>query len=457
MHEQRDFRGQWWLPGNRDKKSVGGVLSYHPTDGLELDVFDSLTQRESDVFEVSKGDEPAVVDRVFGITHDGDHVTLDTCQQTFEKVAYDSGIIRPETFSVTRALLGEHFHDEIQFESVGLQVEALHRWFSRSGLNLNLDPHSTYQEPTATAENTPSKPVVSAQYTYPSSETVVSNNLTIHFDPGVTVEREDSGSVKFSETTSIEVGPRSGDDTISLNRVQSILRKIQLFIALGLQEPVQPTEITGYYESDGEQPENSVEILTNSTTENTVSENPHQQELLFLLPDIEEVLESLLDTWLQSFDELAPVLNIYFKTVYGDSDLTTMYLLRRAVLEVYYRTRIRENQPGGQSLERTNFAESQADYDTIEALLENEKGKPFDTELEEVLKHHSDTISKLPDQLADQVSEAHLDTESLFEETTSSSSALYRRSESLAIICDIVILSEIGLSPDRISTLIGTN
>jgi hypothetical protein len=454
MHDQRDLRGHWWLPGNREERIVGGVLSYHPIDGLELDVFDSLTQRESDGLEISGGDEPEVIGRIFGITHDGDRVTLDTCQRTFERVAYNSGVSRPETFSVARALLGEHFHDEIRFGSVGMQVEALHRWFSRSGLNLDFDPDPGNQETNDTVENQGSDSVVSAQYTYPDSETVVSNDLTVHFDPGITVEREGSTSVKFSETTSIEIGPTWSEDTLSLSQAQSVLRKIQLFLALGLQEPIQPIEITGYYESEREQPEASVEILTNSSAENKISENPHQQELLFLLPDIEDEFESVLDTWIQSFDELTPVLNIYFKTIYDDSDLITKYLLQRAVLEVYYCTQIRGNQFSEPSFEQTNFEESQADFDTIRALLGKETEKPFDAQLEEILEHHSDTVSKIPDKVADRVSEAHSSIESLFDRSQNASSALYRQSESLAIICNIVILSEINLSPERIATLV---
>ncbi|MFC3957650.1 hypothetical protein [Halovivax cerinus] len=457
MHDQRDLRGHWWLPGNRDERVVGGVLSYHPTDGLELDVFDSLTHHASDAFKISEDGEPPVVDRILGITDDGDRVTLDTCQRTFKRVVNGSEVIRPETFLVTRALLGEHFHDEIQFESVGMQLEALHRWFSRSGLNLDLDPDAGEQETNGTVEKQASEPVVSAQYTYPDSETVVSDDLTVHFDPGITVERGRSTTVKFSETTSIEVGPRWSEDTISLNRTQTVLRKIQLFLALGLQEPVQPIEITGYYESGGEQPEASVEILTNSSAEDTVSENSHPQELLFLLPDIEEEFESVLDTWIKSFEELAPVLNIYFKTIYDDPDLITMYLLRRATLEAYYRTRICANQPGGPSLDHTGFEEPQADYDTIKALLGEETEKSFDVQLEEIFERHSDTASKVPDQVVDWVSEAHSSIDSLLEGTQNSSFALYRRSENLAIIFNIVILSEIGLSPDRIATFIKTN
>ncbi|QLH83826.1 hypothetical protein [Halosimplex pelagicum] len=456
MHDQRELRGHWWLPGNKENRTVGGVLSYHTAEGLELDVFDSLGESESDAFGISEEEEPQVVDRIFGITDDGDRVTLDECHQTFEKVTYGSEVTRPETFAVSTALIGEHFHEDIRLESVGMEVEAFHRWFSRSGLNIDFNPGPDGRENNRETERTDSGSIVRADYTYPDSETVVSNEFRVYLDPGITVQQEQSSSVKFSETTSIEVGPRLDEEPISLSQGKSVLRKIRFFIALGLQEPIQPIEITGYYESEGEQPEASVEILTHSSADAAISDQPHRQELLFLLPDIEDVFESLLDTWIQSFDELAPVLHIYFKTIYDDTDLMTTYLLRRATLEVYYRTQIRENQTSGSSLAHTDFEEPQASYDTIKALIGEGSEKSFDAQLEEILDQHSDTVTKASDRLTDRISDSQSSIESLFEGTQNSSSALHLRSESLGVICNIVILSEIGLSPDRIATFIET-
>ncbi|GAA0467361.1 hypothetical protein MUK72_19075 (plasmid) [Halococcus dombrowskii] len=451
MHDQREVRGHWWRPGHRSD-SVGGIFSYQPSNGLELDLFDSLDQHETNSF---KGNEDTLetVERIYGITHDGDPVTLVKCYRTFERVVYGTEITNPETFVIETGLIGEHFDGDIRFNTVRLRLEALHRWFSRSGLDFDFEPEKEEKSSEDKPESDPVVPVVRAEYAYPDSETIDVGDMTLHFDPGITVERERS-SVNLGEYTSIDIDSGHENGTVSLPEAQAMSRKVRLFIALALQEPVQSLEMTGYYQSDTGSDSSSVEILMSANAESTTSDDQHPQEILFLLPDIEDEFERILQTWLQTFDELAPMFNFYFKSIYNDTNISTTYLLRRTMLEAYYNIRISEKQFSGLNKQKLDMISSQTEAETIGALMGEETDSSFEEQLNMILQNHSKVVDQLSEQLVDRITSFPTTNELPSDCNQNISSVLQNQSQNLGMICTIVILSETGFSPRKISTFV---
>jgi len=441
MRDEREFRGRWWAAEQDPEDSIGGILSYKQTDRLELEVFDRLGDEDGAVFAGKKGDGQSS-DRIYGVTEDGEAITLTGCQKTFEKVAYQSDIVRPESYLVETAVLGQHYEGEIRFDAVSLNLEAMYDWFSRSGLTLDFGMSDDDQD---------QESIMQAEYAYPDSETVVSRDLSIHFDPGITVSQERHG-IEISERTTIEIEAAETDDLISLTRAQSVLQRVRLFVALGLQEPVQPVEVTGYERAPADEPPTTMQILSSRTAESTVSEKRHPQNALFLLPDLGDTFEPALDNWLQNFVELEPVFNLYFETIYNNPDRTTTYLLYRALLELYYQARISEAQSVNVRNEAT--AERSEDAKTTAQLIHDAAQTPFSEQLDAILARFAETIDELPSRLATPMSTLRTGDEQKPDTDNSSPKDSDYRCHTLGTLCDVVILSELGLRSDKISTLL---
>jgi hypothetical protein len=73
--DEQEYRGHWWLPDQYDER-VGGVATYSPTTGPNIELFDSLVPTTEAMTDSVQHD------RIHGFTTDGDKIVLLRCMQT---------------------------------------------------------------------------------------------------------------------------------------------------------------------------------------------------------------------------------------------------------------------------------------------------------------------------------------------------------------------------------------
>lgn len=97
---------------------------------------------------------------------------------------------------------------------------------------------------------------------------------------------------------------------------------------------------------------------------------------------------------------------------------------------------------------------SQTEAETIGALMGEETDSSFEEQLNMILQNHSKVVDQLSEQLVDRITSFPTTNELPSDCNQNISSVLQNQSQNLGMICTIVILSETGFSPRKISTFV---
>ncbi|MBJ8128900.1 HEPN domain-containing protein [Bacillus cereus group sp. N3] len=119
MNDEFELRGNWWIPGTPEC-TVGGILNYD-SNSINLQLLGCLDDH----------DDAYKYDIIQGITEEGEPITL--CDGFLSKWN-QSGIVRTQTFTFNKFILGKHFDsfDEIEFHSLSISYSSLEDWLSFS-------------------------------------------------------------------------------------------------------------------------------------------------------------------------------------------------------------------------------------------------------------------------------------------------------------------------------------
>lgn len=133
MTEEFSIKGEWFLPSNNEQR-VHGILTYHPQNGADLELYGSLNG--DSVFQDFIDHEI-----ILGLTSDSKQVTLYFCDMTESEVAIlgqaeESG--KPSTkYSIRYTLMGLHVDsiNNLKFDVISSEIFNLGEWVGISGFN----------------------------------------------------------------------------------------------------------------------------------------------------------------------------------------------------------------------------------------------------------------------------------------------------------------------------------
>ena len=431
MIEEKKFEGNWFIEEqSKDKNDwIGGVLEYHPIDGATLTLFEPL-----------ENERRPQIERIYGRTIDGDEITLRNCflrARSRSQGTVTSGSVK---FDIQQIIVGGILpEDSLQFNKVKIEIESLIHWRQSTGIHID---EAFFQE----VEN----PNVnfSARYENLDSKELSIQNSTIRIQTAADFTVQRIGGLSIDEKSYFEL-VSSDKEHYSLDQTLTFVRRLQNFVALGLNKPIQPSKITAIPLNH----EKPVEILPgiNPTPENRGSFHPSQAN--FLENDLEDV-EATLSNWWETIEDLQPVFNLYFSSLYYNLPLQIHYRTLCAALEAYFVKVLEPDRQDARDQIKTFAAQlKQSSEDDllnseVDGIVESisELEIAFNSQLREIVDAHEELFRRLSGDFRATVDDI---TDRPFT-TQTSDSTIYRQSRALKAILEGVLLREIEIEDDLI-------
>ena len=318
MRIKEEFKksGYFWRPSEPDRK-LPGTLSISDGGHIELEVIGRFGGR----IEVSLNADLNPIERIVGHIEKDGFVTLDDCYYKTLPLSL-MGDISKSLIRVNRIFTGIGYdEDEIpRFNSVTFSVEGIDEWIGISGINVDYQ----FEESAATIS-------------YQLPENIPLNLgdgmqllITFHWTPpGFPVIKE----ARISQKTYLELvseNERELDDFIS------VVHKITNFLCFAIDQTVSldSMEATSW---DGRTEPIPINIYYPSWPYSK-DEPEANRSKLFAFEEIQNNAESIIQNWIEAYEQIAPAFNLYFLAKMGmQTYLEERFMALVQGLEAYHR------------------------------------------------------------------------------------------------------------------------
>ncbi|WP_440950694.1 HEPN domain-containing protein [Methanosphaerula subterraneus] len=359
-------RGYWWLPDNPDVK-LPGTLAISSKGECDLKLLGSFTKIE----DLGKSTIQPVI---HGVGEKNGQYTLMDCSGRSEtiRISIQGGSnINSEEYLIGTVYSGCFFpkpHD-VKFPKVEIKIESFEDWLNIIGFRTQYEvdpetkrPHNfsiSLQEPKTFSFSLPRFTLQIVSY--------------YRIDPSPKVKH-----IQSSVTWSVRIN-YSEDQT--LDQVYADIVILRHLIALGMRRPIKILSVVltspRFMQKIGEH-ESLIPIHYYSrliSAEESEQETIHPPDMFFSFDDVQNHFSDILTRWFELYDQIEPVLSLYFSTIYNGRTASSVSFLQIAqALETFHR-RIE----GGQFL-------SDAERDEVKAALIDAIPAHFSCEEKEALE-----------------------------------------------------------------------
>jgi hypothetical protein len=299
-----EYQGYWWLPEKPNLK-VFGTLRLSPRAELEL----------LGAFSEPTGQfRPTVTDIILGLSSKGQRITLHRCLQSGHGHSFPG--IERSSFSILVVYIGVHFErtEDIKLRDISVVFEHIDYWVGISGIRVK---HQRSWNPIIRYKSLPDYHV-----------RVNDCEISLLFLPA----EEWSATPPEAKLTQkiafrIRLRPES-----SLQTYLELIYQIQNFLAFAITQPVNPITVDGTAEANrtvlpnGKTVYPDFQIVLSFVKSNTTQASfIHPEDMLFRFVDVRRRFQRIMRSWFKGFEELRPVYDLYFGTLYNPQ----MYLQHR--------------------------------------------------------------------------------------------------------------------------------
>ena len=307
----QEHMGFWWLP-EEPARTVGGQLSFAPTDGLRLDLVGVLG-----------GDDPYEEHEiVLGTTVDGEPITLESAQQGGRRTVSSRWLPAAVTSHTLRpriGYLGGHLPSPGQrtFAAAVLEIDDLAGWVESWPFKDGFGP-----EPLGFSVSYEHPAVIRANTNF--GEIQVSHSSAT-FGDGLN-ERGIRSIVHFVIRLD---EPRTADAWL-----RGIVRDLQNLLTLVADRPSSVTRLA-FLGDDARE----IDVLYSPPGSGYLGRPLYQHEFLFHASDVADRMPTILTRWFELTTELAPMVDFFLATRYLPSYVEERFLNVISALEAYHRRR----------------------------------------------------------------------------------------------------------------------
>jgi len=436
MNEEFKYQGIWWISNQPDKR-IPGILTFIPEEGAILDLMGSF--RDSpDLENIQK------IEIIHGLTSTGVTITLYKCEERTFQIHSPGFLI--SSYNVNFVFINIHFSksEDIKFKKVYVHFSHLDEWVSISGIDIDFNPENRE---------------VNINFRVPDPITVpVGENykILIKFEPNFPslFPVQNEACVKQKAFIGIEF---IGEQHFA--EYKKMIYLLQIFLTLGVSEPVYPLKIRGFIESSSQ----PIEICYQTLYRRSVKKL-HPLQMLFSYIDIFEKFPIYIKNWFNKANLLSPVYNLYFGVVYNPNMyLEHSFLNLVQAIEAYHR-RIMENYelPEEEHRNRINkiLENTPEEY---KKWLQEKLAYSNEPSLRKRLKYILGKYSNIIGFLNDKKSFIHkvvttrnylIHYDKNLEKESLRGIELLKTTQILKTLLEICLLDEIGLETDKIKNLI---
>lgn len=137
IHEDREYFGEWWLPGSN--KTVSGQLRCSH-ERVDLNLNEAFTPLRG---SVSVSDSIQTYPALHGVSSKGEALTLLNAQSLGVSLNFSSGGMRqPERIISSWVVVGAHVAPDTRFSSVRFFIPGLEVWLSRPAIAQSIETQS---------------------------------------------------------------------------------------------------------------------------------------------------------------------------------------------------------------------------------------------------------------------------------------------------------------------------
>jgi hypothetical protein len=370
MKDSFEYEGNWWLPENPEV-SIFGRLTFTPGDKLNLKVEGLLNPKPNNE-KITHADfiNPTLVQGVLkdesGIAKD---VTIYKCQQFQSSSSLIGSGLHSSSFFSTAAFVGVHFNnvDEVKFKSISIHFSNAETWSNKYPISMSR------------GENTGEELI---QYIPPETVWAEIDRTLIRIaflGPNTSYSYS---HVSISYETRVEITPA---EEKSFEEYLELIRRVQNFLSLSMGGPVFPLKIIGSAKANQELVDQStlyppVNIYYLTPWWPSTIKEIHFFEMLFPLPAIADDFQKYLKNWLEKYQLLTPVINLYFSVLYNPNSFAEVKFLSLAqAIETYHR-RVAD----GKYQEDEQYAEL---YDKLISVIPSSLSDDFKASLKSKLRY----------------------------------------------------------------------
>jgi len=312
MTENIEFKGQWFLPTDKNQR-VNGILSYNPNEGCSLELFGNF-DNNSFIPEIGN------IDLIQGLSDDSKQITLYKC---YISKAGGGKLIRgaesgtPSTiYTVNYILEGVHIDslDDMTFHKITSEIHNLDEWVGISGF--------IHQE----REFKPLKPIeINVKYKLPDPiKFKINGNLDGQFNFIANHSNWSQYQKEISLKQRVEIILTSSEIGFKLEELLKMLFSFQNFLILALYNRTYPTNITLYsnnfmkdYEDD-KPIRRKIKLYFPISNRSTVIKSKSNMDMLFGYGHIKGEFSTIIKNWFEKYDLLEPAFNLLFEQFYNN-------------------------------------------------------------------------------------------------------------------------------------------
>jgi hypothetical protein len=329
--------GLWWIPSAPDE-AHRGELTVGDGSRPALDLFGAFAPIGGNfTFEAAV---------IWGLTSKGERITLFECSQTNHH--FNTNGIEESKFAAQFAFVGAHLDglDRAQFSKLRVRFSNLEEWAWLSGFTFTIS-HDR-------ATNEFQQYSLSYSHADPVDINIAGGTLRFHHALHV-----DGGTgLRHGLTQTIHWEYQPHEPSLFQDMFDGVFYHLQNFLTLAVGRGVYPLSIEAVSAPDAATPEHEPRRDTTSSVhfayrgaKTADYSSIHPARMLFHRPALGDSYADAVAKWLERSEELRPVVDLYFSTLFAESQyLESRFLTMSQALETYHRRRI-----GGEYLELTQW------------------------------------------------------------------------------------------------------
>jgi hypothetical protein len=334
--ETREFRGWWWLPGERDDRLPGALVV---TKGeAELDLtghFGHDIISETDTERVPSGhlaDQP----RILGIDSNGKSVTS-VGHSSASYSLHSAGVVLSK-YARQVTLVGKHFDagQTIAFDEISIQTSDLTAWTQVRAIQTKAKTRKHRRGYHVWSDiSVRWKPLDDIEIPLSRGE-----RAFIRFGmkfQGIDIAGRGSDHAELTQDTDLHLRFTKSQ---TLEQVFNRVGDLRNFLSLAVGRPVAVLSVAGFRDDFADETTKlpiPIEILWGIPHNPDPPEKPREaHEMLFTLPEVSTEISKVMRSWFAKRKRLEPVFNLFFGLLYHpDIYSDVRFLLYAQAVETY--------------------------------------------------------------------------------------------------------------------------
>lgn len=314
IKEEIERSGRFWLPSTPEKE-IDGILTISDGGRIKLELTQPLNTDMESIFKPTEG-----LQQIIGHVDKDGPILIDECYSQEMRRNFTHGRLMGGDVILANRLLTKFPYNEnpnLLFNTYSFSVEGIEEWVGINGITF--EPESE--------EN-----ALTISYNRPSNTIIeLSNGMQLNITFGY--NWRNLPKVRKVEITQKTYFILVSDDGCELDEFVSVAKKIAGFLCFVMNELVSIDQMSTTSErllqaiDDGSTHPITVGVYCPTWAYDINEPEINELDMLFKFADYQQRFESMINLWIENYNEISPALDLYFQTKTGKVPSLNMQFL----------------------------------------------------------------------------------------------------------------------------------